>query len=169
MDLSSLPLQTLARYLEEGSQPLPPEHWARYVSKGMLCAIDLPGAKEEWETEKLSESERVFVHAQSQVRVRVSVDFQPKLDDPQAYLSKVSKWMHFVEEKNRVAGSSRAGCPAALSWLEGTDPFGRPQSLLAACIHGKGRMYVAIASTAQGELSPVMSLAMNAVLGIRPL
>jgi hypothetical protein len=169
VDLSSLPLQTVAAYLGEGEIKAAPRSLARYVSKGLLCALDLPGVKSDWEIQKSSERERLAIHVKSALRVRLICDPAPKLAEPQAYLTKIAKWMHFVEERSMMAGVSRNGFPAALSLLGGTDPFGRPISVLAATTSGKGRMYVAVASAPQGEFGPTLALALGAVLGIQPL
>jgi hypothetical protein len=169
MDLSSLPLQTVAAYLGEGEVKAPPKSLARYVSRGLLCALDLPGVKEDWDIQKTSERERVAVHLLSNLRVRVFVDVAPKIQEPQPYLAKIAKWMHFVDERNVLTGASRTGYPAALSLMGGTDPFGRPISVLASSTCGKGRMYVAVASSPQGEFGPTLALALGAVLGIQPL
>jgi hypothetical protein len=169
VDLSSLPLQTVAAYLGEGAIQAPPKSLARYVSRGLLCALDLPGAKEDWDIQKTSERERIAVHIKSSLRVRLFVDMSPKIEEPKPYLTKIAKWMHFVDERSMLAGVSRTGFPAALSLLGGTDPFGRPISVLAAATSGKGRMYVAVASSPQGEFGPTLALALGAVLGIKPL
>lgn len=169
MNPSSLPLETVAAYLGEGVSRPAPHSLARYVSKGMLCAIDLPGAKEDWEVQTTALHERVLVHAQSALRVRVFVDATPALIDPRRYLDKISRWMHYVEPQESIAGASRGGDPSALVLLQGTDPFGRPLSVLAACTLGKGRMYAAIASAPQDEFRDISDLATSAVLGIRPL
>lgn len=169
MDLSSLPLQTVAAYLGEGEIHAAPKSLARYVSKGLLCALDLPGTKADWDIQKSSERERLAVHLKSALRVRLICDQAPKLSDPHQYLGKIAKWMHFVEERSMMTGVSRTGFPAALSLLGGTDPFGRPISVLAATTSGKGRMYVAVASAPQGEFGPTLALALGAVMGIQPL
>lgn len=169
MELSSLPLQTVASFLGEGDVQAPPRSLARYVSRGLLCALDLPGVKEDWEIQNTSERERLAIHQKSSLRVRLWVDPSPKIPEPKAYLDKIARWMHFVEERNSLSGTSRTGFPAALSFLGGTDPFGRPISVVAAATSGKGRMYIAVASAPQGEFGPTLALALGAVLGIRPL
>jgi hypothetical protein len=167
--ISSLPLETVAAYLGEGDLQEAPRQIARYVSRGLLCSLDLPGVKEDWEVQTASERERIAVHKKSTLRIRLIVDFAPKIEEPRSYLAKLAKWMHFLEERNVVSGKSPKSYPAALSILGGTDPFGRPLSVLAAATFGKGRMYTAIASAPQGEFGPTLALALGVVLGIAPL